>query len=99
MRGIFVGVSLGFTLDPFAPDNGGGSRSFMSRLNCELLPGAPTDGDPAIVGSIRLRNDVSDCRCRELIVCAVARDDTAALLRVATVEPFEVAVAFRFATR
>jgi hypothetical protein len=97
MRGIFVGVSLGFTLDPFAPDNGGGSRSFMSRLNCELL--APTDGDPAIVGSIRLRNDVSDCRCRELIVCAVARDDTAALLRVATAEPFEVAVAFRFATR
>jgi len=38
----------------------------------ELLPAAPTDGDPAIVGSsIRLRNDVSDCRCRELIVCAV----------------------------
>ena len=99
MRGILVGVSLGLTLDPFAPDNGGGSRSFMSRLICELLPGAPTDGDPAIVGSIRLRNDVSDCRCRELIVCAVARDDAPPLLRVATVEPFRVAVAFRFATR
>jgi hypothetical protein len=98
MRGILVGVSFGLTLDPFAPDNGG-SRSFMSRLICELLPEAPTDGDPAIVGSIRLRNDVSDCRCRELIVCAVARDDAAALLRVATAEPFEVAVAFRFATR
>jgi len=99
MRGILVGVSLGFTLDPFAPDDGGGSRSFMSRLICELPPGAPTDGDPAIVGSIRLRNDVSDCRCRELIVCAVARDDVAALPRVATAEPFKVAVGFRFATR
>jgi hypothetical protein len=103
MRGILVGVSLGLTLDPFVPDNGGGSRSFMSRLICELLPGVPTDGDPAIVGSIRLRNDVSDCRCRELIVCEVARDDAAAdaaaLLRVATAEPFAVAVAFRFATR
>ena len=98
MRGILVGVSLGLTPDPFAPDTGG-SRSFMSLLNCELLPGAPTDGDPAIVGSIRLRNDVSDCRCRELIVCAVARDDVAALLRVVTAEPFEVIVAFRFATR
>jgi hypothetical protein len=84
----------GLTLDPFAPDNGGGSL-----LICELLPGAPTDGDPAIVGSIRLRNDVSDCRCRELIVCEVARDDVAALLRVAAAEPFEVGVAFRFATR
>lgn len=91
MRGILVGVSLGLTPDPFVLDNGGSSRSFMSRLICELGP--PTDGDPAIVGSIRLRNDVSDCRCRELIVCAVARDDAAALLRVATAEPFEVAVA------
>ena len=99
MRGILVGVSLGLTLGPFALDEGGGSRSFISRLICELLPAAPTDGDPAIVGSsIRLRNEVSDCRCRELIVCAVARDDTA-LLRLATAEPFEVAVAFRFATR
>ena len=99
MRGFLVGVSLGLTLNPFAPDGGGGSRSFVSWLICELLPAAPTDGDPAIVGSsIRLRNDVSDCRCRELIVCAVARDDTA-LLRLATAEPFEVAVAFRFATR
>lgn len=95
MRGILVGVSLGLTLDPLAPDKGGGSRSFISRL----LPAVPTDGDPAIVGSsIRLRNDVSDCRCRELIVCEVARDDTA-LLRLAAAEPFEVAVAFRFATR
>jgi hypothetical protein len=70
----------------------------MSRLICELLPGPPTDGDPAIVGSIRLRKDVSLCRCIELIVCEVARDD-AALLRVATAAPFEVAVAFRFARR
>jgi len=99
MRGILVGVSLGLTLDPFALDKGGGSRSFVSRLICELPPGAPTDGDPAIVGSIRLRSDVSDCRCKELIVCEVARDDAVALLRVATAEPFEVAVAFRFATR
>jgi len=71
----------------------------MSRLICALFPAAPTDGDPAIVGSsIRLRSDVSDCRCRELIVCEVARDDTA-LLRVAVAEPFGVDVAFRFATR
>lgn len=88
MRGILVGVSLGFTLIPFTPDEGG-----KSRLNCELLPAVPTEGDPAIVGScVRLRSDVSDCRCRELIVCAVARDD-AALLRVAVVETFEGGVA------
>lgn len=99
MRGILVGVSLGFALDPFDPDEGGGSRSFVSRLICELLPPAPTDGDPAIVGSSpRLRSDVSDCRCMELIVCAVAREDVG-LPRVAVVELFEVDVAFRFATR
>ena len=97
MRGILVGVSLGI---PFAPDEGRGSRSFNSLLTCELLPAGPTDGDPAIVGSwVRLRSDVSDCRCRELIVCAVTREDTA-LLRVAVEEPpFEGGVAFRFATR
>jgi len=68
-------------------------------LICALLPVVPTDGDPAIVGSsILLRSDVSDCRCKELIVCEVARDD-AALLRVAVAEPLEVDVAFRFATR
>jgi len=99
MRGILVGVSLRFALIPFTPDDGGGSRSFISRLNCELLPAVPTEGDPAIVGScIRLRSDVSDCRCRELIVCAVARDDTT-LLRAAGAGPFEGGVAFRFATR
>src|SRR6266702_4571214 len=99
MRGILVGVSLGFTPTPFGPDEGGKSRSFISRLVCELLPPVPTEGDPAIVGScVRLRNDVSDCRCRELIVCAVARDDMT-LLRVAVAEPFEGGVAFRFATR
>jgi len=99
MRGILVGVSLGFTPTPFGPDEGGKSRSFISRLVCELLPPVPTEGDPAIVGScVRLRSDVSDCRCRELIVCAVARDDMT-LLRVAVAEPFEGGVAFRFATR
>ena len=99
MRGILVGVSLGFTLIPFTPDEGGRSRSFISRLNCELLPAVPTEGDPAIVGSwVRLRSDVSDCRCIELIVCAVTRDDTT-LLRAAVVEEFEGGVAFRFATR
>jgi hypothetical protein len=98
MRGILVGVSLGLTLNPFAAAEGGRSRSFMSRLICGLLPVVPTDGDPAIVGSIRLRSDVSDCRCMELIVCEVARDDVA-LLRVAVAEPFELDVAFRFATR
>jgi hypothetical protein len=99
MRGIFVGVSLGFALIPFAPDERGGSRSFMSQLIWELLPAVPTDGDPAIVGScVRLRSDVSDCRCKELIVCAVTRDD-ATFPRVAVAEPFEGGVAFRFATR
>jgi hypothetical protein len=99
MRGILVGVSLGLGLNPFAPDEGGGSRSLISRLICALLPAVPTDGDPAIVGSsILLRSDVSDCRCMELIVCEVARDD-AALLREAAAEPFEVELAFRFATR
>src|SRR5712691_929088 len=99
MRGILVGVSLGLGQDPFALDEGGGSRSFMSRLICALPPAVPTEGDPAIVGSsILLRSDVSDCRCMELIVCDVARDD-AALLRVAVAESFEVDVGFRFATR
>ena len=98
MRGILVGVSLGLPLNPLAPDEGGGSRSFRSRLICTLLPVVPTDGDPAIVGSsILLRSDVSDCRCKELIVCEVARDD-AALLRVVA-GPFEVDAAFRFARR
>ena len=89
-----MGVSLGLAQDPFALDDGGGSRFI-----CALPPAVPTEGDPAIVGSsILLRSEVSDCRCMELIVCAVARDD-AALLRVAVAEPFEVDGAFRFATR
>jgi hypothetical protein len=73
----------------------------MSRLTCALLPAVPTDGDPAIVGSsILLRSDVSDCRCKELIVCEVARDDDdAAPLREAVAEPLDVDVALRFATR
>jgi hypothetical protein len=68
----------------------------VPRLICGLLPAAPTDGDPAIIGSIWLHSDVPDGRFMELIVCKVAHDD-AVLLRV-VVEPFELDVAFRFTT-
>ena len=37
----------------------------------------PTDGEPAIVGSWCLRNDVSDCFCIELTVWEVAREEPA----------------------
>jgi hypothetical protein len=67
MWGTFVGVSLGLTLDPFTAAEGGRSCSFVPQLICRLLPAAPTDGDPAIIGSIWLCSDVPDCRFMELI--------------------------------
>ena len=69
----------------------------MSQLICKLLPEAPTNGDPTIVESIQLHNDISDCHCRKLIICVVACNGVAALLQVTMTEPFKVTIAFRFA--
>jgi hypothetical protein len=74
IRGILVGVSLvSPKIEPFNDDDGG---SRPSCRVCELfVPGIPTEGLPAIVGSwLRLRREESDCFCMELTVCAVTRD-------------------------
>ena len=64
IRGIFVGVSLDITVDKLSDDSGG--PSFASRTTPGVLP--TTEGEPAMVGSWCLRNDVSDCFCIELTV-------------------------------
>lgn len=64
IRGILVGVSLGFPDMEFIKVDGGGSL-----FSFEVCVMVPTDGEPAIVGNwLRVRRDVSDCFCIELAV-------------------------------